>query len=62
MFTRQRALLALGLACWAPMLLAQSAYPTRPIHLIVPLAAGSAVDNAMRIVTERVSENIGQAW
>src|SRR5439155_12241474 len=60
MFTRQRALLALGLACWAPMLLAQSAYPTRPIHLIVPLAAGSAVDNAMRIVAERMSENIGQ--
>ena len=60
MFTRQRALLALGLACWAPMLLAQSAYPTRPIHMVVPLAAGSAVDNAMRIVAERMSENIGQ--
>ena len=28
--------------------------------MVVPLAAGSAVDNAMRIVTERVSENIGQ--
>src|SRR5437762_3705284 len=60
MFSLSRALLALGLACWAPMLLAQSAYPTRPIHLIVPLAAGSAVDNAMRIVAERMSENIGQ--
>ena len=55
-----RALLALGCACWAPMLLAQSAYPARPIHLVVPLAAGSAVDNAMRIVAERMSENIGQ--
>jgi len=42
------------------MLLAQSAYPARPIHLVVPLAAGSAVDNAMRIVAERMSENIGQ--
>jgi len=60
MFSLSRALLALGLACWAPMLLAQSAYPTKPIHMVVPLAAGSAVDNAMRIVTERVSENIGQ--
>jgi tripartite-type tricarboxylate transporter receptor subunit TctC len=28
--------------------------------MVVPLAAGSAVDNAMRIVTERISENIGQ--
>src|SRR6266568_563348 len=28
--------------------------------MVVPLAAGSAVDNAMRIVAERMSENIGQ--
>jgi tripartite-type tricarboxylate transporter receptor subunit TctC len=28
---------------------AQSAYPNRPIHMIVPLAAASAVDNAARI-------------
>ena len=60
MFTRQATLLALALACWALVLVAQSAYPTRPIHMVVPLAAGSAVDNAMRIVAERVSENIGQ--
>jgi tripartite-type tricarboxylate transporter receptor subunit TctC len=60
MSSLSKALLALGLACWAPMLFAQSAYPTKPIHMIVPLAAGSAVDNAMRIVAERISENIGQ--
>jgi tripartite-type tricarboxylate transporter receptor subunit TctC len=60
MSSLSKALLALGLACWAPMLVAQSAYPTRPIHMIVPLAAGSAVDNAMRIVAERISENVGQ--
>src|SRR5258708_39014158 len=41
--------IALVLACWAPILAAQSSYPTRPIHMIVPLAAGSAGDNAMRI-------------
>jgi tripartite-type tricarboxylate transporter receptor subunit TctC len=60
MSSLSKALLALGLACWAPMLFAQSAYPTKPIHMIVPLAAGSAVDNAMRIVAERISENVGQ--
>jgi tripartite-type tricarboxylate transporter receptor subunit TctC len=60
MFTRQGTLLALAVACWAPVLVAQSAYPAKPIHMVVPLAAGSAVDNAMRIVTERISENIGQ--
>ena len=32
---------------------AQQAYPSRPIKVIVPLAAGSAVDNAARIVTAR---------
>jgi tripartite-type tricarboxylate transporter receptor subunit TctC len=28
--------------------------------MIVPLAAGSAVDNAMRILTERMAQNLGQ--
>jgi len=54
------AVLALALAIWAPLSPAQPAYPAKPIHMIVPLAAGSAVDNAMRIVTERMSTNLGQ--
>ena len=37
---------------------AQSSYPTKPIKVIVPLAAGSAVDNAARIVTERMARNM----
>ena len=40
---------------------AQSAYPTKPIRMIVPLAAGSAVDNAARIVTQKMSQNMGQS-
>ena len=55
----QRALIATLLGC-ATLASAQSAYPTKPIHMVVPLAAGSAVDNAMRIVTQRMAENIGQ--
>ncbi|MBC5764584.1 Bug family tripartite tricarboxylate transporter substrate binding protein [Ramlibacter albus] len=39
---------------------AQQGYPTKPIRIIVPLAAGSAVDNAARIVAERMSRNMGQ--
>jgi tripartite-type tricarboxylate transporter receptor subunit TctC len=39
---------------------AQSGYPDRPIHMIVPLAAASAVDNAARIVAQRMSINMGQ--
>jgi len=38
---------------------AQSGYPSKPIRVIVPLAAGSAVDNAARIVTEKMSRNMG---
>ena len=56
----QRIVFALVLACWAPILSAQPAYPTKAIHMVVPLAAGSAVDNAMRIVTQRMAENMGQ--
>ncbi len=46
----------LPLAC----ALAQTAYPSKPIRMIVPLAAGSAVDNAARIVTQKMALNMGQ--
>src|SRR5665647_39641 len=39
---------------------AQSAYPTKPIRMIIPLAAASAVDNAARIVAQRMSINMGE--
>ncbi len=40
---------------------AQGSYPTRTIRMIVPLAAGSAVDNAARIVTQKMSVSMGQS-
>ncbi len=46
--------------CLATTVFAQSnAYPQKPIKLIVPLAAGSAVDNAARIVMQKVAANLG---
>src|SRR5437868_4787931 len=39
---------------------AQSSYPDRPIKMIVPLAAASAVDVAARIVTQKMADNMGQ--
>jgi tripartite-type tricarboxylate transporter receptor subunit TctC len=39
---------------------AQTAYPERPIKMIVPLAAASAVDVAARIVTQKMADNMGQ--
>jgi tripartite-type tricarboxylate transporter receptor subunit TctC len=52
-----------ALACvllGAPSAFAQANYPDRPIKMIVPLAAASAVDVAARIVTQKVADNMGQ--
>jgi len=40
---------------------AQSDYPRKPILMVVPLQAASAVDNAARIVAQKMSQNMGQA-
>ena len=55
-----RFVFALMLAATSHMAVAQSGYPIKPIRMIVPLAAGSAVDNAARIVAQRMSINMGQ--
>ena len=38
---------------------AQGTYPNKPIKMIIPLAAGSAVDNAARVLTQKMSESLG---
>ncbi|MGE0749572.1 MAG: tripartite tricarboxylate transporter substrate binding protein BugD [Variibacter sp.] len=53
------------LACAALLLaatgaLAQAAYPTRPITVIVPFAAGGPTDTVTRIVGEHMSRTLGQ--
>ena len=50
---------ALVLASLAPAQ-AQDAWPTRPVTVIVPWAAGGPVDTVARIITARVSELLGQ--
>jgi tripartite-type tricarboxylate transporter receptor subunit TctC len=51
------AVLALpALGAWA----AQAAYPARPIRMIVPFVAGGGTDLLARLVTPRLSENLGQ--
>ena len=49
----------LALASYLPAH-AQTVYPSKPIRMIVPLAAGSAVDAAARIITQKMSQNMGQ--
>ncbi|MBS0336717.1 MAG: tripartite tricarboxylate transporter substrate binding protein [Proteobacteria bacterium] len=51
------ALLLAGVAATAA---AQSGYPSKPILMLVPLQAASAVDNAARIVAQKMSDNMGQ--
>jgi tripartite-type tricarboxylate transporter receptor subunit TctC len=51
----------LGLAHWAAPARAQEAYPTRPIHIVVPFPAGGPSDVLTRIIAERMSAEFGQA-
>jgi tripartite-type tricarboxylate transporter receptor subunit TctC len=45
---------------FASLTAAQQGYPDKPIRMVVPLAAASAVDNAARIVTRKMAANMGQ--
>jgi tripartite-type tricarboxylate transporter receptor subunit TctC len=61
----RRSLLALaltaGLGPLAP-LQAQPAYPTRPVKVVVPFGAGGVADITIRIVSEKLSEKLGQRF
>src|SRR5215467_2396654 len=54
-----------GIAAMAGVLIAATAavaqqFPTRPIRVISPFAAGSASDTTGRVVVDQVSQNLGQ--
>jgi tripartite-type tricarboxylate transporter receptor subunit TctC len=59
---KRRILIASLLACLPWFAGAQSAWPAKPIRLIIPLAAGSAVDAGARIVAQRMSASLGQSF
>ena len=48
-------LLALAHACFA------DGYPSKPIKLVIPFAAGSATDSAGRILAQALSQRLGQS-
>jgi tripartite-type tricarboxylate transporter receptor subunit TctC len=54
----------LGLACAAPFASAGTAhaqpYPSRPITMVVPFAAGGPTDTLARIIAERMRQSLGQ--
>ena len=58
--TALRACGALAIAAFAVPALAQSDYPSRPIKVVVPFAAGGGIDITARMATEKMSEVLGQ--
>ena len=52
-------LICLAAACTLSPAQAQT-YPSKPILMLVPLAAGSSLDVVLRIITQKMSENMGQ--
>lgn len=46
--------------CLSPAAAMAQAYPAKAIHVVVPFAAGGAVDSVARVVGQRVAEQIGQ--
>ncbi len=57
-FTHRIAFAALALVL--PSLACADTWPARPIRMIIPLAAASAVDNAARVVAQHMSTTLGQ--
>src|SRR5262245_47263718 len=45
---------------FGPTLGLAQVYPNRPIRIIVPFAAGGAIDVVARLVGGKISENVGQ--
>ena len=58
---RAAGVLSLAIGLFSSTQVWAQSYPQKPIKLIVPLAAGSAVDNAARIVMQKVAANMGAA-
>jgi len=54
-------LLVLALALWQEPAPAQD-YPTRPVSIAVPYAAGGGVDVVTRLVAQKLTERLGQAF
>jgi tripartite-type tricarboxylate transporter receptor subunit TctC len=50
----------LALAAFAPLCLAQSSWPMRPVKMVVPFPAGGPTDVMTRVLAEKLSHALGQ--
>ena len=60
MTTIRRTLLAAALALAAAPAFAQEAFPSKPIHIVVPFTAGGIVDAIARVIGEKLQTKTGQ--
>ena len=61
-FFRRLHLTLFALAAVCPAVLhAQSEYPERPVHLVVPFAPGGNVDVVARVIAQALGESLGKA-
>lgn len=45
-----------------PCIVKAQSYPIRPVHVVVPFAAGSSSDILARLITDRLSQRLGQPF
>jgi len=55
-------LAASAAACAVSRLAKAQAYPTRPVTLIVPIAAGGGLDTGARILAEKLQDKLRQPF
>jgi tripartite-type tricarboxylate transporter receptor subunit TctC len=59
---RRFVLAAMSLACLSSTALAQGVYPTKPVRLVVPFAAGGPNDVMGRVLAQQLTVLTGQSF